>query len=275
MGEAGDPLGEAGDPFVLPASALADRTADPALAPLDVVPPVWLTLVPFEDTEPDVDADVDWLALVDVDAGGVTFGLEAGVLGGVGVEVGVGQGVAVALAVVLPPVALVFALAEAVETVEAVVVAALVGVTVVLGVAVAVLVGVPVAVVLSLGLVLAGLALVLLVAGLGAVAAGGTLGDTDLVLFEEDDEEHTVAFALAPPLEMLLELTLPADADCGLPCPAAPWVPLLWEEVIPTAELSWPKAWRSGGNARTTPMANTAQAAARAGRSSPSRQSRG
>jgi hypothetical protein len=49
---------------------------------------------------------------------------------------------------------------------------------------------------------------------------------------------------------------------------------LLWE-VIPTAELRWTKACRSGATARATPMANTTQAIAMAGRSSPSRQSRG
>jgi len=50
---------------------------------------------------------------------------------------------------------------------------------------------------------------------------------------------------------------------------------LVLELEIPTAELSWLKAWRSGGTASATPMANTTQAAARAGRSSPYRQSRG
>ncbi len=74
------------------------------------------------------------------------------------------------------------------------------------------------------------------------------------------------------------------------PVPTAPepyWVPapsalgppplvlvLVLELEIPTtAELSWLKAWRSGGTASATPMANTTHAAARAGRSSPSRQS--
>jgi hypothetical protein len=50
---------------------------------------------------------------------------------------------------------------------------------------------------------------------------------------------------------------------------------LLGEEVIPTAEPIWSMASRVGGNARTTPTANTAQAIARTGRSRPSRQSRG
>ena len=46
------------------------------------------------------------------------------------------------------------------------------------------------------------------------------------------------------------------------------------ELVIPTAEPSVTKASRSGGTDRATPMANTAQATARAGRSHPYRQSR-
>ena len=74
----------------------------------------------------------------------------------------------------------------------------------------------------------------------------------------------------------LLGLTPPADADSGLPGPVTPGGGLLlcWD-VIPTAVLRLTKAWRSGGSARATPMANKAQATARAGRSSPSRQSRG
>jgi hypothetical protein len=277
---------------VLPDPVLAGRTpVAPALAPpdavLDAVLPVWLTLVPLEVTELDADADgdadFDGLALVDVDADGVVVGFCSGAL--VGVVGGVGllaHGVAVALAVVLLPVALVFALADAVEAVEAlaeaVVGAVLVGVTVGLGVVVAVLAGV-----VSLGLVLlVGLAVVLLVVllvGLVALAAGVTLGLVDLVaLFKGDGEEvgeHAVAFALARLLEMLLGLTPPADADGGLPGPVTLGGLLLLWEVNPTAEPICPNAWRSGGTARATPMANTTQAAARAGRSSPSRQSRG
>ncbi len=176
--------------------------------------------------------------------------------------------------VVALPVALLFALAEAAAEAVAVL---LVAVPVAVAVAVAVLV----AVVPSPGLVLllAGLALVLLGGGLVAVAAGATLGLADpLVLFEGDGEEldeHVIAFGLGALLEMLLALKPLADEDIGLPAPAAPWDPLLLWEVIPTAVPSWMKAWRSGVNARTTPMANTTQAAARADRSSPSCQSRG
>jgi hypothetical protein len=180
----------------------------------------------------------------------------------------------VVASVVALPVALVFAAAEAVAEAVAVL---LVAVPVGVAVAVAVLV----AVVPSLGLVLllAGLALVLLGGGLVAVAAGATLGLADpLVLFEGDGEEldwHTIAFGLGALLEMLLAPKPLADEDIGLPAPATPWDPLLLWEANPTAVPSWMKAWRSGVNARTTPMANTTQAAARADRSSPSCQSRG
>ena len=183
------------------------------------------------------------------------------------------QGGVVALAVVLPG-GLVVAAAEA--GAEGVVVAVLVGVAVALGVAV----GVLVAVVLSLGLVLlvAGLALVLLPAGLVLVAAEVTVG---LALLEGDGEEldgHAVGITRARLLGMLLGLRSAGRrahrAARSGPRPGL-WR-LLWEEEVnPAAWPSWTKAWRSGGTARATPMANTAQAAARAGRSSPSRQSRG
>jgi len=249
------------------------------VAPLDVVPLVWLTLAPFEVTEPEGDADVgvgvDGLALVDVDADGVV--LDLGVVD-LGVVVGSGgvlwQRVPVASAAVLP-FALVFALADAVS--EAVVVAVLVGLAVVLGVVVAVLV----AVVLSLGLelLLAGLPLVLLLAGLVAVAAGDALGDAKLVTLLEVDGEglggHTVAGARTELVEMLLGVRPPADDDIGLPPPAVRWAPLLLCAGNPTAWPNWTKAWRSGVTARTTPKANTAQATARPDRSSTSRQSRG
>jgi hypothetical protein len=50
--------------------------------------------------------------------------------------------------------------------------------------------------------------------------------------------------------------------------------PVLELEIPTTAEPSWTNASRSGDTASTMPMANTAQAAAMAGRSSPYRQSR-
>ena len=178
------------------------------------------------------------------------------------------------MAVVLP-VALVFAVAEAVA--EGVVVTVLVGVAVVLGVAVVVLV----AVVLSLGLALlvVGLALVLLLAGLVTVAAGGTLGLADLVALFEGDGEELDGHAVTVTLGWLLGMLLGADTagrrgTAGGPIRSRPG---LCAAVggEPHRRLSWMKAWRSGGTARATPTANTAQAAARAGRSSPSRQSRG
>ena len=55
-----------------------------------------------------------------------------------------------------------------------------------------------------------------------------------------------------------------------------PLLPPPWEEeVILNAEPIESKASRVGGNAMTTPTANTAQAIARIGRSRPSRQSPG
>jgi hypothetical protein len=82
--------------------------------------PVWLVLVPFEVTEPEVgevgEVGVDGLVLPDVDGDVVAFGwCCVGVVVGLGVVV-VAQGVPVALAVVLP-VALVSAVAEAVADV--------------------------------------------------------------------------------------------------------------------------------------------------------------
>ena len=234
------------------------------------MPPVWPTLVPFEVAEPDADA----LALVDLVADAVIFGLGldvVGVLVGSGVELS--QGVPVTVAVVFAPV---FALAEAAA--EAVAVAVLAGVTVGLDV------GVLVAVMLSPGLALlpAGVPLVLLT-GLVVVAAGVALGLAVLLAWSEGDGVvlggHTVIVAPARALEMPLGLRPPADDNSGLPVPATPWVPLLLlrgaEEVIPTAWPSWTMAWRSGATARAMPTANTTQAAARADRSSPSCQSRG
>ena len=83
-------------------------------------------------------------------------------------------------------------------------------------------------------------------------------------------------------LDMLLGVAPSGEEPIGLLLdPSVPWDPPLlplWE-VIPTAEptseLICTKAWRSGGTARATPMANTAQAAARPDRSSTSRRSRG
>jgi hypothetical protein len=249
--------------------------AAPDKVPRDGVPPVWLTLVPFEVTELDADdLGVDGLALAEGDPDEVALGFGVCVC----VAVTLLQGLSVALAVALLPVALVFAVVEAVA--GAVVAALLAGVPVELADADAVLAGA----VLPLGLallLLGGLELVLLPAGLVLVTAGVTVGLTDLLALAEGDGEepdgHAGGIARTWLLAMLLELTGLTDEVCGLPTPAPLGAPLLlWgEEVSPTAEPSWTKAWRRGGTARATPTANKTQAAARAGRSSPSRQSRG
>lgn len=266
---------------------------DPALAPPVEVPvgvPVWLTLLPFEVTEPDaeedeldvdedeldvdedgLDVDFDGLALADVDVDVLAVGLDVVFEAWVGVP----QGLADAWAF-LVPVALVFAVAEAVagELLAAPPVALAVPVALALAVLVAVVLPV------GLALLLAGLALVLLSAGLLAVAAGLAVGLGDLLASCEGDGEeldgHEVTVVLARLLGRLLGLAPPADELIGLALnPSVPGVGLVLRAVNPTAEPICPKACRSGGTARVTPMANTAQAAARADLSSTSRRSRG
>jgi hypothetical protein len=121
------------------------------------------------------------------------------------------------------------------------------------------------------------------VALLVGLLAGVPLGASDLAgvadLAAEDDCE-------SGPHEVVCWLLWVAEVP-PWPVPPAPelyWVPApltlgtalpVLELVIPTAELSWTKAWRSGGIASATPMANTTHAAARAGRSNPYRRSRG
>jgi hypothetical protein len=196
-----------------------------------------------------------------------------------GVAVSVGQGAAVAFADVLPFLALLLAFAEAVE----------VAVLVALADPVPVAVAVDVAVVVSLGPVLPPavplldpLSVALLGWPLAGLLAGVTLGVADLadlagLAAEDDGEPDTHAGVslllwgpevLPGPVPLAPELYwVPAPLALGAPLP----VP---ELVIPTAELSWATASRSGGTASATPMANTTHAAARAGRSSPYRQSR-
>jgi hypothetical protein len=137
---------------------------------------------------------------------------------------------------------------------------------------------------LALVLLLSGLRLELSLAGLVCEPAGGTLGGCVLLdladpaaLGEAEGDGHpgvltplgladgAPPWAAARPGELA---ALPDPSRLGA-------FPLGLEEESPTADPSWTKASRSGGSARTTPMANTAQAAARAGLSSPSRQSRG
>jgi hypothetical protein len=168
----------------------------------------------------------------------------------------------------------VLAFAEAVE------------VAVLMAVALAVPVAVDVAVAVSPGLVLppTGLPLDPLSVGLlggllAALLTGVTLGVTDLAgVAAADDGEadaHTVASALLWAAEVPPGPTLLAPEPDWVPAPFTLGAPLLvLGPESPTAVPSSPKAWRSGGNASATPMANTAQAAARAGRSSPYRQSR-
>jgi hypothetical protein len=217
----------------------------------------------------------------DVDAGGAGVeellpGADPVALGSFafdGVAVPAGQGVAVAVPDAVPSFALELAFAEAVD------VAVLVAVA--LADPVPVSVAVDVAVVVSLGPVLP-----LTVPPLDplsvALLAGVTLGASDLagvaVLAAEDDCEsgpHDVVCSLLGVAEVPPWPVPPAPELYWVPAPLTLGTPLpVLELEIPTAEASWPKASRSGGTASATPMANTTHAAARAGRSSPYRQSR-
>lgn len=242
----GDP--DVGDLFVL-------SVVVPPLADLDA------------DAVADLDADVlaDLGADEDVEAGGVVLAL-ADVWAGWGVVHGV---------VVLGALAvfLLDALAEAE-------VAVLAGLLAVLSL-VFVLAGLLAAVLPGLGLVPTGL-LAAVSLGLGLLAAGllawVTLGEAALVcLFEGDGETvgggHEVGVALRSLMALLLWLRPLAEDAIGLADPAAFPPPVVLGGAS-AWEPSWRKASRSGGTARATPIANTAQAMARAGRSSPSRQSR-
>ena len=237
------------------------------------------TSVPFDagefDEEPGDELDVPGLALVDPDADALTLGLA--VLVGVGLALSLTQGVPVAAAVVFPALFAALLLAVA----EADVLALFVGLVVAAAVAVAVAVSL-VALLLSLGLALllaAGLLLVLPLAGLVTEPGAATLGVTDLLALAKRDGAglggHTVGFELLRPMAVVPWLRPLAAAPAGLPGPAWLGVPAVLREVIPADWLSWTRAWRIGGTARATPMANKAQAIARVGRSSPSRQSLG
>jgi hypothetical protein len=239
-----------------------------------------LTSVPFDagefdDEEPGDELDVPGLALVDVDAGVLALGVA--VLVGWGLALSLTQGVPVAVAVVLPALFAALLLAVA----EADVLALFVGLLVASAVAVAVALLVALLLLLGLALLLlaAGLLLVLPLAGLVTEPGEGTLGVADLPALAEWDGagvgEHTAGLALLGPTAVLPWLRPPAAAPAGLPGPAWLGVPAVLREVIPADWLSWTRAWRIGGTARATPMANKAQAIARVGRSSPSRQSRG
>jgi hypothetical protein len=257
--------------------------ADPLPTVLVLVDPVFavfappemvaagLLLVPPEPAGLDGgEAGVEDLVLAGADEDALTLG--PAVLDGGAVVVG--QGVPVALAGSLLPVALVVAFAEAAE------VALLVAVPVpVAGVAVS----------LALALSLAGLPLVplsvapvgwLLTELAGVAVGGGTFSDfAGLAAAAVDDGEtdtHAGGSALLPAAEVPPGPAPPAAELAWVPAPfRLGLLPLGLELENPTALPSWwTKASRSGGTASATPMANTAQAAARAGRSSPYRQSR-
>ena len=218
-------------------------------------------------------ADVEELALAGVDAGAVTRGLaftdDLAEL--------VGQVVPVAWAVGVLPVA--FRLSFGPAVVLCVVVA---GEVVVLALPVVGVVAVPVAVAveetLSPGLLLVPVAVG--VAGVVVVGVGTGLAGWVTRAVADDDEgdgHTTVAGTLLWGAEVTPWVRPPPVAPFWVADPfrlGTPWLGPVLVLEIPTAEPSWTKAWRSGGSARTTPTANTAQAAARAGRSRPYRQSR-
>lgn len=240
-----------------------------------------------DDADPD-EVGVAELVLPDADADAVALGLLVFLAAGLGLALEAwheGEAVGLAAAFLLP-VALVFAVAEAVA------VAVLVALPLAVAVAVLVAEAVPVAEALSLPdglrveLPLAGLPLVppleLLLAGEVCELSGAALGFTDLLgvadlAAGEEVDGHAAGCALLFWLDGALAGPAPPFAElAALPEPSRLGAfPLALDDEIPTAEPSWTKAWRSGGRARTTPMANTAQAAARTGLSSPSRQSRG
>jgi hypothetical protein len=248
-------------------AAPTPEVAAPTPEEADELPPVGVRL-PFDVEE----LDVDGLALAEADAVAEADPLAVGLADLLGVGLGLRQLVPVALCVFLPA-ALLLAAAEAVEVVLLLALPA--------GLAVAV--ALEVALVLPLGLALLltvlplGPALVLVLPGLLAVAAGRALRVTDLLAVGVADGEelgrHPVCVGLGGPLDAVPWLPPPSDKPPGTEL-AALGTLLALLEVIPTAVLSWTNASCSGGTARATPRANTAHAIARAGRSSPSRQSR-
>ena len=213
-------------------------------------------------------------------AGGAEGGEEAELPGDDWDDVGVaawetvgvadGQGLALGLLSFSLLVALGLAVAEAFEL------SVLVAEAVTLGDVVVVLVAVP----LGPAGPSAGLLLVPPEGELPAEPAGVTVGltrwpdvDAWAAVVDEGLDGHAVDVPLTGSAEVPLRPPAPLAWPIWVPVPAAVEGPgLLLEEAIPTAEPSSTRVSRSGGNVRTTPMANTAQAAARAGRSSPCRQ---
>ena len=226
---------------------------------------------PPEDGELDADeAGVEGVVLAGVDAVPVTLG--SADWDGLGVLAGQGELDAVAAAV-LVLVALVLVVVAAFVVVLLTAPALWVPVAV----AVAVALVLPPASALRLDAPLAGL-LVLPLAGLLTELAGTAFGVdfADSAAADAESVGHALDVPLLWPTALAPWLVPPTAVSAGLADPATPWAPsLALELAIPTtAEPSWTTAPRSGGTARATPMANTAQAAARAGRSSPYRQSR-
>jgi hypothetical protein len=238
---------------------------DPVSAPSEGVA---AGLVPPGPGELDAgDAGFEVLLLAGVDA--VALGLV--VWDGFAEPVGV-QGVAVGLADFLPPVALVLAFADAFEL--ALLVAVALAVPVAAGVAAAVSPGL---VLPPTGLPLDPLSVGLLGGLLVALLTGVTLGVAGLAAADDGETDtHAGDGPLLPAAEVPPGPAPPAAELAWVPVPfRLGLLPLGLELENPTAVPSWwTKAWRSGGNASATPMANTTQAAARAGRSSPYRQSR-
>jgi hypothetical protein len=265
------------DPFpvvpVLVDPVLVDPVlVDPVFTPPEVVSVGLVLARPVPDELDAGGAGVEEL-LPGVDEDTVALGLAAFD----GVPVSAGQGDPFCLADALPPLALVLAFAEAVD----------VAVIVAVALADPVPVAVAVAVVVSLGPVLPltvpsldPLSAALLGGPLAGLLAGVTLGVTDFAgladlagLAAEDDGEsdaHPVLSWLLWVAEVPPWPVPPAPELYWVPAPLTLGTPLpVLELEIPTAVLSWTKAWRSGGTASATPMANTTHAAARAGRSSP------
>ena len=238
-----------------------------------------------DDADPD-EVGVAVLVLPDGEADAVALGLLT-FLGGLGLVLEAGhEGEPVGLAAAfLLPVALVFAVAEAVALLLALLLAVAVAVLVAEAVPVAEALSLPDG--LTLELPLAGLPLVpspeLLPAGEVCEPCGDALGFTGLLAFadraaaaDEEGDAQAVGCALLRLDDVLAGPAPPFAGPAALPEPSRLGAfPLALDDAIPTADPSWTKASRSGGRARTTPMANTAQAAARTGLSSPSRQSRG
>jgi hypothetical protein len=111
-----------------------------------------------------------------------------------------------------------------------------------------------------------------------SLGVAGVAGVAAFVDVPAADDAEPDAHAIAGALPWTAEVPVPAPPGtelAGVPSPFVLWLPALVLEMgIPTALLSETKAPRSGGTDSATPMANTTQAAARAGRSSPYRQSR-